>query len=569
MSRSGEGATPVPAGEDRGATRPEWLTVALTFVVVFAPLVAWALAMPPYGAPDENDHVRFAVAVVSGTPVEAVPTDEPWSLDLAEQLANRGVFERADLSVGWGVALIPAFYAQDTSGCFTFQKDVTADCQVLENPDGTKEAVTSARLYPKPYYALVGLPSLVADNRGTLYAMRIVSGALSAACLTFAITVARRRRRTLLLGIAVAVTPMVWFMGAMVNPNGTEITLALAWWVGLLCLVDGVRAGPRDSTDPRRQEPTTGLLTGLAVVGIGLAVVRPLSLLWLGLIAVIVMIDAGWARVRQLLSMRRVALMTTAVVAVGVTQTVLLSANGSLGATDPRTDVFGLSVSAAVRTSIGRQPEIFQQMIGTFGWLDARIPSGVVIAWLAVLGVLGGLALLTGTRRRLVVLAGVVVATVVIPVVMEAQGVDAVGFIWQGRYSLPLALGVPLLAARAIDWPAVGGGPSALRRVTGLVAAVTAIGAAIGFYEALRRFTVGVSGPLGLWSDAKWQPPMSAALTAAIGVLAHLVVGWWLYRLATRDTDTVDPIADDTPVALEVEHGEPAVEPVPQLDQRM
>ena len=171
---------PAAGGDGRVTSLPEWLTVLMTFVIVLTPFVAWALAVAPYGSPDENDHVRYAVAVVSGTPVVAVPTDEPWSSEVAEQLANRGVFERSELSVGWGIAEIPAFYAQDTWGCFAFQKDVTAECQVFQAPPGTAEAVTAARLYPKAYYALVGLPSLVADRPATLYAMRIVSGMLAA-----------------------------------------------------------------------------------------------------------------------------------------------------------------------------------------------------------------------------------------------------------------------------------------------------------------------------------------------------------------------------------------------------
>ena len=72
MPRSGEGTTPAAGEVGRATSLPEWLTVLLTFVIVVAPLVAWALVIPPYGSPDENDHVRNSVAVVSGTPIVAV-----------------------------------------------------------------------------------------------------------------------------------------------------------------------------------------------------------------------------------------------------------------------------------------------------------------------------------------------------------------------------------------------------------------------------------------------------------------------------------------------------------------
>ena len=293
MSGSGEGTTPGRAGALR-ADHP-WVTAAVTFAIVLAPFLAWALATPPYASPDENDHIRYAVAVASLTPVEAIPADDgQWSAELFEQLDRRALTPER-IAVGWGYARLPAFYGQEGFTCFNFRSNVTAECQELGPLDGTSELVMSTRLYPKPYYAIVGLPSLVVDNSRTLFAMRAISGALAAAAITFAIMVARRRHRPMLLGIAVALTPMVWFMGASVNPNGTEIALALAWWVGLVALLD-------DGRLPR----TRGLLVGTVIVGAGLAVVRPLSLVWLGLIAIVVMINAGLGPLRRLLADRAV-----------------------------------------------------------------------------------------------------------------------------------------------------------------------------------------------------------------------------------------------------------------------
>ncbi len=522
MSGSGEGTTPGRAGALR-ADHP-WVTAAVTFVIVLAPFLAWALATPPYASPDENDHIRYAVAVASNTAVEAIPGDDgQWSAELFEQLDRRALTPER-IAVGWGYARLPAFYGQEGFTCFNFRSNVTAECQLLGELDGTSELVMSTRLYPKPYYAIVGLPSLVVDNSRTLFAMRAISGALAAAAITFAIMVARRRHRPMLLGIAVALTPMVWFMGASVNPNGTEIALALAWWVGLVALLD-------DGRLPR----TRGLLVGTVIVGAGLAVVRPLSLVWLGLIAIVVMINAGMGPLRRLLADRAVLIGGAIVLVVGAAQAVLVLGNGSLGSTDPRTALDGIETSAALRTSIGRQPQILEEMIGVFGWLDTRVPAAVVVAWTVVLGIVLALALVTGRRRHLIVLAGLGVAAVAVPVALEVQGVSAVGFIWQGRYSLPLAIGVPLLAARAID---IGHGVTitapAQRRIALAVTATTAVGAGIAFYQALRRYTVGVSGPVLLWDDIRWQPPLPAWSAVAFGIGAHLVMGWWLYMLITH-----------------------------------
>ena len=509
----------------------------VTFVIVLAPFLAWALATPPYASPDENDHIRYAVAVASLTSVKAIPPDATeWSDDVADQLDKRGLSRPELIAVGWGSARLPAFYGQEGFPCFIFRSDITAECQQIVDLSGTSELVMSTRLYPKPYYAIVGLPSLVADNRGTLYAMRAVSGAISAAAITFAITVARQRQRTVLLGIAIALTPMVWFIGASVNPNGAEIALALAWWVGLMAL-----------TADDRLPPARGLLVGTVIAGAGLAVVRPLSLVWLGVIALVVMINAGSARTRRLLGERAVQVGGTIVLIICAAQAVLVLGNGSLGSTDPRTALAGIETSAALRTSIGRQPEILEEMIGVFGWLDTRVPAVVVVAWLVVLGIVIGMALLAGSRRQLVVLAGLAVAAVVLPIVMEVQGVSAVGFIWQGRYSLPLTIGVPLLAAGAIAGRPLRLPSVVQRRIAVAVMATTAVGAGIAFYQALRRYTVGAMGPVQLWDDIRWQPPLPAWSVVVIGIGAHLVVGWWLYLLVTRPAPAPAPSPASSP----------------------
>ena len=74
--------------------------------------------------------------------------------------------------------------------------------------------------------------------------MRLVSAVITAALLASAITAVHRSAAPLLLGVglAVAVTPMVLFLGGLVNPSGPEIAAALAFWVCSLVLVS--RPGP-------------------------------------------------------------------------------------------------------------------------------------------------------------------------------------------------------------------------------------------------------------------------------------------------------------------------------------
>ena len=102
--------------------------------------------------------------------------------------------------------------------------------------DGTN---TSAGRYPPLYYAIVGIPSLVSDSTGGIYAMRLVDAALSALFVALALTsiCVWSRRRFMLVGVLLALTPMTLFLGGVVNPNGPEICAALCMWTAGLILV--------------------------------------------------------------------------------------------------------------------------------------------------------------------------------------------------------------------------------------------------------------------------------------------------------------------------------------------
>ena len=93
------------------------------------------------------------------------------------------------------------------------------------------------------------------------------------------------------------------------------------------------------------------------------------------------------------------------------------------------------------------------------------------------------------------------------------------GYAGQGRYFLAIWEGVPIVAAGLFGVPGLARAP---RRAAGPVSIGTGLlvgtAQAIAFYWALRRYIVGIPGPL-LWSGSRssnrlqWHPP---------------VPGWWL-----------------------------------------
>jgi hypothetical protein len=108
--------------------------------------------------------------------------------------------------------------------------------------------------------------------------------------------------------------------------------------------------------------------------------------------------------------------------------------------------------------------------------------------------------------RAAVVAALVAVGVLVVPVVLEARSISEVGYFWQGRYTLPLAVGVPLVLA--------AGSRSRAGRPL-LVLLLTALAAChlVGYVVALGRYTVGQGNGLGL-VDEQWAPPLPALVLA-------------------------------------------------------
>jgi uncharacterized membrane protein len=130
------------------------------------------------------------------------------------------------------------------------------------------------------------------------------------------------------------------------------------------------------------------------------------------------------------------------------------------------------------------------------------------------------------------------VGVLVVPVVLEARSISEGGYFWQGRYTLPLAVGLPLLAAASSRSRA---------RQPGLVLliAVLAVCHLVSYVVTLGRYTVGTGQGLGL-VGGDWAPPLPALTLVVAFSVTLLVGGIGLTRLAGRraePSDTADAAA--------------------------
>jgi hypothetical protein len=182
------------------------------------------------------------------------------------------------------------------------------------------------------------------------------------------------------------------------------------------------------------------------------------------------------------------------------------------------------------------------QMVGNFGWLDTPAPKVTTALWFALWGsvVLAGLVLATPRRRLgLVAALGAVIAA---PIALQIPVAVSAGIVWQGRYTLPLMVGVPVIAAACVSgamYKATRVNASVVRAATG----VAIVAHVLAFYWAARRYAVGLEGPL-LTSEPAWRSPISFLPAVGLYTATMLCLGWFVWS-AVRSRPDTDPMVVD------------------------
>lgn len=479
-----------------------WLGVG---TLVFALSALWALATPPMAGPDEPSHVVKAAAVARGQ-VFGTPNPVEQSLDRP----GAGTLVR-----------LPSDYLEATAlpNCFAFQQDVPASCQPddLDEPAGQVQVETFAGQYPPLYYALVGWPSLFLDASASIVAMRLVSALLAAALLTWgsALLLSAPVAGPRTTGLLVAVSPMVLFLAGTVNPAGFEIAAAFCLWAAGLRLAVG--------TGPVERAPLVAAGVAAALL-IGSRATGPV---WAAAILVVLLVAAPGGRWRTVLAHRDTRWVGPLVVLATALSGAWIVTHGGVVTTrglfpqyeDPQ---------VALLDVLGNSWSYMQNIIGNFGWLDAPAPPLTFTLWLVALGALlvGALASRAPARSR-AALGLVLLGTAAAPVVLQLPTAADTGLIWQGRYVLPLAVGVPLLAGVLLPTRPDDVLDHQVRtaRLVSVVVLVAQVGA---FWWGSRRYAEGLQGQL-ITLAPDWSSPVGflpgvaayAACCAAVVVLVH------------------------------------------------
>jgi hypothetical protein len=182
------------------------------------------------------------------------------------------------------------------------------------------------------------------------------------------------------------------------------------------------------------------------------------------------------------------------------------------------------SLTELASGSLGRGLVYFDELIGVFGWRDTAPPTAVWLFWTAVVAGLVALAVVTASRRLVLAMLSTALLTWAVPIVLEARSARNAGYFWQGRYTLPLAVGVPILAAIGCagrSWSA-----TVIGRLAWIVGVALGAAQVLAFTQAIHRYAVGTRHKFDFFADTPWEPPLPALLLVLVFLVA--VVAWYL-----------------------------------------
>lgn len=241
---------------------------------------------------------------------------------------------------------------------------------------------------------------------------------------------------------------------------------------------------------PRRSHGPLIVLTSSAFVVLILC--RPTSWVTALVILLVLGVLGGWKRCRQLVGTLRPLWITLALaLAVAGSFLLIVGTPTLLGIKEHPS----LSLAGSIRLTLRLMGGQLRQTIGVFGWLDISAPTWVIALWVAAIVALVAYALAVSQRARRA-LPLVALAVFAYPFLFETSQLNTVGPYWQGRYWLPLAVGLPLVAAAVVP---------PLKRSWVLGVGILLAGAQLGaFISTLNAYN---GHPVRPGSSALWVPP--------------------------------------------------------------
>lgn len=393
------------------------LPITLLLMAFGLAQLGFCLAVPAYRGIDEFDHAFRASSVGHGHvwAGSRVPDDGRGFLVPVEESIARAAFTACD----------------DLS--YTGPDNCTAVTQ--PNAAGEVDIASAAATYNPAWYVITGWGSRPFSGDTALYAMRVISILLVDLILLGALVLAggARTRLWTIGGVMIAATPILAYSSTVAAPNGTTYAAALLLWVGLLRL--------REDGAPGR-----GTWWGIAVGACAILLTHSTGVLFVPAILACAA-PLLWPRRRQLWRESRrpvvAVALTIAVVGMGCLAWILAA-----GTNDPRGTDADLG-SMPIGTALIGPVLWFLQSIATLAFRNEPAPVAAYVLGATVIVTVLVLGARRAQRSERLSMASLVVVGTVIPITLTWLAYSTQGAAWQGRYGLPLTVGLILVAASA------------------------------------------------------------------------------------------------------------------------
>jgi hypothetical protein len=473
-------------------SRPKrFLFSTLLFFVCFG---YWSIATPMFAVPDEPAHLVRAYGISTGD------------------------FSGKPQETGEPIYSVPKILTTDV--CFARNPDQTANCLTYPNTNEEVLTTSSAASYPPLSHFLFSLPFFFSSGLTALYSSRLIGAFVCALLFALGLDSLSRNKgpHALTVGVALGLTPMVMLSCASVNPSGLAIAAAFATWAGGLA----ISKSDKSLVDAKM---VASLMVPLTIY---LAIRRD-SMLWGLAIMACLLVLMSWSTIARLLKK------VSTLLFIGILGTELLlqlfvwGGPGGQGLAESGPIVNG-SQTGNVHAAFGSLPNYFNEAIGVLGWLDTRMPDFVYLLWSSIFI---GLFLLSASAAPLRLRLSMLIAFCVFVVLPVKVGSVQFPY-FQGRYALPLLIGAPLLATFNLkeSGELILGNFKSIRTISIMIWAL----GVVGFFQAMRRYRVGLSSSWTDLADPIWNPPVvSTHFLLLTYPLIFLVLILWLLRLFNVD----------------------------------
>jgi hypothetical protein len=370
--------------------------------------------------------------------------------------------------------------------------------------------------YPPLPFLISGVGTVFGASNLSVYMARVMTSLISAlliACSAYAIL----RRKQSLLGLLIALTPGTIFLASAMNPSAIEICSAIAMW----SILPSIYAG---------QVHDRIIQYIFIVAGVLLIATRPIGIAMYAAVSVVSWVAFGRTKFIPFIKANKVALLIHSVTAVLMAWWYIAvysyQTSPSLAAGAEK-----VSITTQLTRSMNHIPELLDQVLGNFGWLDTPIPRGALWIYVLCAAVVIFTALNQLGKRGALALTLLSMTVICVSIAVDMNFYAMFGWFGaQGRHIAPTLVGVPLLVATQSNF----GTRLQIGVVTGW--SVAMVWAGLG---ALRRYSVGVNGDnaISMFTERAWNPSIGFWVSIILLVATTVLVAKTVIssRLALTD----------------------------------